>query len=300
LKDVLRDEYAHAKSAEGQASLARKLQSLAGDTRDDNALRFVMITQALDLAVKSADVNLVTELIDSLCRSYATELWDQRFRIGNQLLHAARTPEGRQNSVRWLRDLAETALREDKYAQAVEMADLAVSLAVTTSDVKLREQTHEFSERAKRLQTASAEVDEAIDRLMTRPSDAEANLIVGRFRCFMKDDWETGLPYLAHGNDPELQELAVLESQHPSTGAEQMRLAEGWFNLAERKLDLKEAYARKPIFNRAVYWYRQAIPNLNGLMALKAQKRIDEAESRTAEPAPPQNRERRTRSVSAT
>ena len=55
------------------------------------------------------------------------------------------------------------------------------------------------------------EVRVALATLKTNPTDPEANLVVGKYHCFVKDEWEKGLPMLLKGNDAALKELATAE-----------------------------------------------------------------------------------------
>ena len=48
----------------------------------------------------------------------------------------------------------------------------------------------------------------ALDRNPTHPA---ANQMVGKYRCFNKGNWITGLPMLALGSDPELKALAIVD-----------------------------------------------------------------------------------------
>jgi hypothetical protein len=65
----------------------------------------------------------------------------------------------------------------------------------------------------------AAAAQEAFDRLLMAYDDAEASHIVGRFRCFDKQDSETGLPFLVRRADEDLRELAERESRHVSSAA---------------------------------------------------------------------------------
>ena len=44
--------------------------------------------------------------------------------------------------------------------------------------------------------------------LKKTPDDPKANEAVGRYNCFLKGDWQEGLPQLAAGADGQLKQLA--------------------------------------------------------------------------------------------
>ena len=90
-------------------------------------------------------------------------------------------------------------------------------------------------------------------------------------------------PTVGFGKRRTPEKLAAAETADPTESAEQAKLADQWWDLAEKKAADKSEVAKtdewtvKPIRARAVYWYRRALPNLSGLALAKAQKRIDEA-----------------------
>ncbi len=47
------------------------------------------------------------------------------------------------------------------------------------------------------------------EKLKESPDDPAANLAVGSYLCFNKDQWERGLPMLAKGSDPALYWLIL-------------------------------------------------------------------------------------------
>ena len=53
-----------------------------------------------------------------------------------------------------------------------------------------------------------AAVRKALDTLAENPADVEANSVAGQWYCFVKGDWEKGLPLLAKGKNAGLADLA--------------------------------------------------------------------------------------------
>ena len=60
-----------------------------------------------------------------------------------------------------------------------------------------------------------------------------ANLTKGKYYCFRKGDWATGLPCLVAGNDPTLQALARKDLARPTTATAQLAVADGWWDVRE-------------------------------------------------------------------
>jgi len=276
--DVLKDDFAKAISPEARSELIHKLIKLASETNDDPSLRYVMGTQAMDMAIKAGESDLAFEAIDGMNAYFLVDGWDLKAKSLIQLSHQAKTPPLRKQIAAQALAMTETALTEDHYDAAVELSSLASTMADSVGEPLLKDQAHEARARAQRLQNLGQAFKAANEKLAAHPDDAEANLAVGRFLCFQKEDWKAGLPHLARGNDETLKELAVQEAAAPAAAPEQVKLADAWWEAAE-KLGDKTGPQVKPMFARAKYWYHEALPGLTGLALEKAQKRSTEEAS---------------------
>jgi hypothetical protein len=95
----------------------------------------------------------------------------------------------------------------------------------------------------------------AIDTLQRLPGNPQANLTVGEYTCFVKNDWQTGLPMIARGSDADLRPVALMDLRDPTDTAGQMEVADGWNAIAVNHPDIALA-ARL----RAYDWYLRALP----------------------------------------
>ena len=81
-------------------------------------------------------------------------------------------------------------------------------------------------------------------------NDPDANLNLGKYKCFMKGDWESGLPMLlVLGSDEKLKSLAAKELAGAAWSDDQVKLGDGWWNLAETQ----KGRAKKQIQGRAAF-----------------------------------------------
>jgi hypothetical protein len=111
----------------------------------------------------------------------------------------------------------------------------------------------------------------AMKTMLEKPDDPMANLILGRYLCFVKGDWDKGMPYLGKNAYPVFKALVEKEGARPTDAMEQMSLADEWWAVADRE-DNKAQKAG--LQNRAVFWYEKALPSLTSLNKAKAEKRI--------------------------
>ncbi len=111
------------------------------------------------------------------------------------------------------------------------------------------------------------------ETLEKSPDDSEANLTVGRWFCFCKQDWTAGLPLLAKGSDEKLKLLAEQDIKAPTESDERVKLADAWWDLAQKESGL----ARDSIHLHAGNIYRDAMPNLASVLKKAAiDKRLAE------------------------
>ena len=96
-------------------------------------------------------------------------------------------------------------------------------------------------------------------------------MTVGQWYCFVKGDWEKGLPLLAKGSREDLAQLAKQDLAKPATATEQASVGDAWWALAEK--DRTEAKAS--FRSRALFWYEKASPGLSGLEKVRVEKQIE-------------------------
>jgi hypothetical protein len=77
---------------------------------------------------------------------------------------------------------------------------------------------------------------------------------------------------LALGADEGLKSLAAKELVQPVSSADQAKLGDAWWQAAEKE----KTATRKPMQDRAAFWYRRAVTGLTGLLKDKVEKRLDE------------------------
>ncbi|MCH7729376.1 MAG: hypothetical protein IH991_23305, partial [Planctomycetes bacterium] len=169
-----------------------------------------------------------------------------RLDIGQKALLGFATAASSENAVA---SLAATTTKFIEEAVAADRIDLASELADAVYSVtlrrpfaaKFRKQMNDQRKQVGELVSQLKKVRDAQALLRTNPDDPNANLLVGKWHCFEKNDWEAGLPHLAKSNDTLLSSLAKRETTSPpETATDQIALADAWWNAAEKAArDLK-------------------------------------------------------------
>ena len=290
IKEVYGDQWAAAKATTEKQALAEKLLGKANESKDDPASQFVLLRLARDIATHANDEETAFQAIDSMAETFQVDALEMKMEVLTKVAKAAQNPARHKSIAGEALKLVDKAIGQDKFAVADQLGKLALDEAQKAGDKELIARTQgriaEVAEIAKAFEAAKA----AKVTLEKTPDDPEANLVTGKYLCFVKGDWDKGLLMLALGSDEKLKALAKQELDGAASSAEQAKLGDGWWELAETQ----EGRAKKQVQRRPVHWYRQALPGLSGLMKDKVEKRLaklDEPPSKadaTAAPIGPQ------------
>jgi hypothetical protein len=86
------------------------------------------------------------------------------------------------------------------------------------------------------------------------PAEPSANLAAGRYLCFVKGNWQRGVPYLALGSDAELKAVAIEELRGANSAERQAAIGDDWWDAAEAR----QGEERNTLRLRAGFWYHTA------------------------------------------
>ncbi len=176
-----------------------------------------------------------------------------------------------------IKQIADDAVAADEFATAQKLLVLFKSTALKSKDMQLiARATHadkEFADLRKQTELAKA----AAEVLKQKPDDPDANLTVGKFECFWKNDWDAGLPRLAKSGNANLQGAAKKDLANPDDATEQVHVGDGWWKIAEAEAEPPQ----NRIKQRAASWYHRALPSLSGLPKAKIESRLDELKPST-------------------
>ncbi len=277
IKGLMKEEYAKRDVAARKA-LAEKLLAEADRTPLKEALKFVFLLEARDVAAEAGVWDITLSAIRTLSDLYDLKAAGPEYAPGRMRLaaiaaarKAARTAEEAQALAAGCVRAAQEAMDDGDYETAEEAAKHASTAARTSRNAVLQKEAQDLVARIESLKREFGEVQKADAQLSKNPADPEANLAVGRFLCFAKDDWERGLPHLAKGSDPRLQAIADKELAKPEDSPGQAAMGDAWFELAdkERKPLLKERYQ-----GRARSWFEKALSGAEGVARLRIERRL--------------------------
>lgn len=275
LRELYGPQYEAAKTAASKQALAKELYHVGTKTANDLPGQYAILTTARRVALEAGDLALALQAIDQLDNTFRIDCLSMKAEAIGQLVNDA----GAKDTARTAAGAALAVAKEALAAGEVETADRLVHLALVAGrrvrDPQLRRNTETLRDAVAELRHACEAAKAARTTLESKPDDPDANLAAGQFACFVQGDWPRGLPMLALGSDAGLKELAIQELNPPTTAAEQVQLADGWWNLAATEKGL----VQRNLLARAGVWYRKALPSESGLARVKIEKRLAEIPS---------------------
>ena len=271
--EVHQKELDAATAPEDKLALARKFLDRVQQEENGAPERFVLLQMARDLAEQGRDWETAAEAINELDAGFQIEAVQMKAEVLEGFSKLTRTlPEHTAIAEAALPLIEEAAAKED-YALAGRLAKLAQSEAAKARSRDLQVAARAAGKRAQEVAKAAEQVRAARETLKANPSDPAANLTVGKYLCFVREDWRAGLPLLALSGDETLKAIAQKDMAPPRSPEEMAALGSQWWDLGEKE----EAAGQRPFRLRAAHWYHAAVEDLpQGLTREMVESRLEE------------------------
>lgn len=248
--------------------LAKEFQKQAAEAGVDPVRQYVLLREARELATNAGDFDAAFSIIDDTAR---------HFTVDPNELKVTALANAMDRSLISKPELFDNYLKVGQAALArgnVQLADQTMGLARQISrglrDPGMIQRERDFELRVHAARREYEAIIAAANKLRTHPDDAEANLLVGRFVCFVQGQWDAGLPVLARCSDPKLKAIAEKDLEGPNDAEAMADLGDAYWDLPDTPKTPQYA-AHK----RAVHWYEQAVERLKDPRKLQVQQRID-------------------------
>ena len=228
------------------------------------AERYMLLMKGAEIAALAGDLSLSLQGIDTLDADYEIDALEDKQKLLEKFIVASK-PDQVAIAIPTAEQLVDQAIVADRFDMAMTLA-MSASKAVAKSKIATHKEVEERLAHRRRdihlLESIHVAAKKAQETLEKSPDDPEANLTVGRWLCFDKQDWTAGLPLLAKGSDEKLKALADQENKAPTEADERVKLADAWWELAQKESGL----ARDSIHLHAGNIYRDVLPNLASVL----------------------------------
>lgn len=281
--------------------LASEILREAVNLRDDLPGMYALQSAAMRLAIDSGSANTLIQAVDQRVATFDVDAYDEN---AAALLAFAKATAGRDDLsgqqtvlLRRVIQTVQAGIAEDDFVRTASLAQMAFRLSQDSarSDTRRGPRTNRDSRTVTR-----EDPKEAISRLLTRlrsslgeaqrqydlvkgelqryrnnPGDRDAGAAVGRFLCFIKGDWDTGLPLLAGGGPAQLRDVAERDSRGARDTREMISIGDAWWALKDLA---REKVYKQGAEDRASFWYQQAYDALpDSLDKMHCKSRLEEA-----------------------
>jgi hypothetical protein len=266
-----------AQSGFEKIALSTRIWTQALENRGDLTAQYAMMSVAFQLACDSGQLQRAMNRADSFANYFDVNPWDLKFlAIGKTIKAALAAQTTRTNPLKINGDevvlICRQFAEEAKEAGEIEIADKTVKavMPLAKKDPMLMRDINVFGQEIKRLAARYQPVRKALDTLKEKPDDADANALAGRWTCFESHDWDKGLSMLAKSSDAPLADLAKRDITVPKDAAQQLAIADEWWDYAQKEKGSIKAGA----LLRAEHWYDSVSSNLTGLNKARADARL--------------------------
>ena len=201
-------------------------QGKATDTTNE---QYVMLCEGAKLAALTGDLQTAVGVAAFIEDKYDTDAGQLRVAILREMLKAKLVPAAKKMAYQQAISVIDQIMDADYFDEAGAILSAMTSGANRLGDRTLMMALAERRKTATNLGRQFRLVKDAKTKLKANPDDTAANLMVGRFLCLSKEEWDDGLPLLAKGDDEPLKKLVSQELKKSKSSTEMMALANGWF-----------------------------------------------------------------------
>jgi serine/threonine protein kinase len=270
-----------AGSSTVQTNLIHRLYAQA-PKMEDAALKMATFRAGCNFAAKRNDTELVLEGCQLIGQYFMVNSSALTAQMLGRIDPAALLPSAFSAYLRTCLTGGFEAIELDDYSSAASFEKIATATASATTNHNYLNEVGFFDEQLTRCSAAYDEVKPFAQPLREHPDDPQASVEMGKFHCFIKNEWPAGLALLARGTNQPLKDLAAQElGQPPADSTGQKELGDQWWTFAESEVEPLRSEARR----RARHWYLKAIAAAKPPEALKQtlQPRLDLVPTESAE-----------------
>ncbi|MBA2117210.1 DUF1559 family PulG-like putative transporter [Bremerella alba] len=276
LRRLFQSEAREADQDKKKEEIAKKLLQHAEYLQNDPAKQCAALQIAYRFAILAKNPVLLKNAFDKLQErfqvdSFSSDLYTVRFGAENlQKIPAHELPEFRAVA----KSILERAEQENNFQAMDELIQIGTRFAASQSDQKNLAELEQLKERLKASRKAYDSIQARFLSLQVPSLDEEGNLMVGKFWCVHRNQWDKGFEFLLRGNDVRFEHLAETERTSPIDPRIQFKIAEGWWDIG---ISSPPGAERNKFLGRAAQWYKKADSNMqDSIEKVTSQQRLQE------------------------
>jgi hypothetical protein len=262
-------------SPAARRKLAQALMAEASKVTDNPVDQFVLLGAAMKAGREAGSIALSFEAADKMAKSFDVD--DLALRTETALktpLTSAPPAATAENLNAGMKLLDELVAAED-FASAARLTSILQRAAANSPLQRgvLQQRLKEVAE----LRLAHERFVLQSEKLKKSPNDPFANLAVGGYYAFVKDQWDQAMPYLAKGSNALVKRALAAEAAHPTTSDQLIAAGDAWWDAGER--EAASAPGHGAMRRRAATFYSKALEtaDVTGLNRTRLEHRVEMA-----------------------
>lgn len=271
IKDLFKNDFAKAIDDSGRRGLATKLIAQARQAENLPEERYAALELAVSLAIEAKAIDLAIAAADEFGVWFEGDPAPRLVGVVQGLGKTCRSVQERTLLTKIALQLASEAVGQNRYLDASRILEVASAAAASARKPDLQEAVKTVRESVDKAKSAQETFDSAMKLLAKDSADPAANLVAGRFLCFVRGDWAKGIPHLARCGDENLRKAAEKEVAMPKTSEDCEIAGDSWQAAAKAA----QPDDRRRCAAAAEYWYRKALEDAVGLRKVKVQRSLD-------------------------
>ncbi len=271
VRDVFKTDLAGAKTSDQLISLSGALVAEA-DKTGKTAEKWALLQQALELAVASGSLDAGEQVVARMTEVFRLDERLVRAELLTQFAVRPRPEFADSIALACLKD-ARSAAASGDVNNAKKLLGIGQGVARKSRNNGVIAQFKEAYTELRVVEKAAQDLKSLQAKYQANPTDRQASLDLGRHYCFIRKEWNLGLPLLAKGDDPELAQLATADLATSNAPGATVAAADAWLQWAQKQ----KGTTRDAASGHAVDLYAAVRTKLDGLERTRVEKRIQEA-----------------------
>lgn len=280
LRAIFAERISEAKEEKDKVKLAEDILEDSIAMESDPAGAYALQSAAMSLAIEGGDPETVIKAVDYRVGRFEVDAYDENAKALVAFSQKAPNRESDESSNEPLLSrsvmVIYAGIADNDFSRASAVARLASRY---TGQERHEEIPKLFGRLRVLLGTSKQGYEAAIEDLKLYredPNNVEAGNSFGRFLCFVKGDWQNGLPLLTKGGSRPLREIANMDLNGALNDKDRVELGDVWWELSEKA---RAGVYRQAARDRAVFWYQQAYDTLpESLDRMHVKSRMDDAD----------------------
>ena len=228
-------QFQQAKTTAEKTALAMEMIGAAMKVQDGSPDQYKLLKIATDIAIGAGDATTALQAVEKMVEQF--DVPGPKLTAETLLATAGNATVTSQHKAigEAVLKIADAVANAEEYELVLRLCESARASAQKTRQYPLAKELTAKIEDFQNRQRAFQEYQAAWAVMDKDPAEPAANLAAGRYQCFVKGDWQRGVPMLALGSDAALKDVAIIELRGAKSAEEQAAIGDAWWDVAETR-----------------------------------------------------------------